>query len=58
MAKIVETVFIVKLSQLVKETSGAGQVESVGVDQLPVTLEEVVQQLLVGSDVVVEVVKA
>jgi hypothetical protein len=54
MAKIVETVFVVKLSQLVKDSQDA---PSVGFDELPNTIEEVVQSL-VASDVLVEVEKA
>jgi hypothetical protein len=55
MAKIVETVFVVKLSQLVRENPA--DVESTGFDDLPKTIEEVVQQL-VESDILVEVEKA
>jgi hypothetical protein len=55
MAKIVETVFVVKLSQLVKDIPV--NVESTGFDDLPKTIEEVVQQL-VASDILVEVEKA
>lgn len=55
MAKIVETVFVVKLSQLVRDNPL--DVESTGFDELPKTIEEVVQQL-VASDVLVEVVQA
>lgn len=55
MAKIVETVFVVKLSQLVRENSA--DITSVGFDDLPKTIEEVVQQLVAG-DVLVEVEKA
>ena len=54
MAKIVETVFVVKLSQLVRENPA--DAESTGFDDLPKTIEEVVQQL-VSSDVIVEVEK-
>lgn len=61
MAQIVETVFVVKLSQLVRDTSP--DVESTGLIpgeatfvDLPKTIEEVVQQL-VASDVLVEVEK-
>lgn len=54
MAKIQETIFIVKLSQLVRDRSDS---EQVGLDDLPATIEEVVQQL-VASDVIVEVEKA
>ena len=55
MAKIVETVFVVKLSQLVRDN--ATDVESTGFDDLPKTIEEVVQQLVAG-DVIVEVDRA
>lgn len=55
MAKIIETVFVVKLSQLVKDIPA--DVETTGFDELPATIEEVVQQL-VASDVLVEVEKA
>lgn len=55
MAKIEETIFVVKLSKLVRDTGEA--CDSVGLDELPATIEEVVQQL-VASDVLVEVVKA
>lgn len=55
MAKIVETVFVVKLSQLVRDNPV--DVESIGFDDLPKTIEEVVQQLVAG-DVLVEVEKA
>jgi hypothetical protein len=54
MAKIEETVFVVKLSQLVRDNDNT---ERTGFDELPKTIEEVVQQL-VSSDVVVEVEKA
>jgi hypothetical protein len=54
MAKIQETIFIVKLSQLVRDRSDD---EQTGLDDLPATIEEVVQQL-VSSDVIVEVEKA
>jgi hypothetical protein len=54
MAKIEETVFVVKLSQLVRDNDNA---ERTGFDELPKTIEEVVQQL-VAADVVVEVEKA
>ena len=55
MAKIVETVFVVKLSQLVRDNPV--DAESTGFDELPKTTEEVVQQL-VASDVLVEVERA
>ena len=55
MAKIEETVFVVKLSRLVKDKGDVA--EATGYDELPATIEEVVQQL-VASDVVVEVEKA
>jgi hypothetical protein len=54
MAKIVETVFVVKLSQIVRDSSGDASPEF---DELPKTIEEVVQQL-VASDIIVEVVQA
>lgn len=55
MAKIEETVFVVKLSQLIRDKdTGANRV---GFEDLPKTIEEVVQQL-VTSDVIVEVEKA
>ena len=55
MAKIVETVFVVKLSQLVKDNPT--DAESTGFDELPKTIEEVVQQL-VADDILVEVEEA
>lgn len=55
MAKIVETVFVVKLSQLVRDNPV--DAESTGFADLPTTIEEVVQQL-VASDVLVEVERA
>lgn len=55
MAKIVETVFVVKLSQLVRDNPA--DIETTGFDELPKTIEEVVQQLVAG-DVLVEVEKA
>ena len=62
MAQIAETVFVVKLSQLVRDNPP--DVESSGLvpgqvtfDDLPRTIEEVVQQLVPG-DVLVEVEKA
>lgn len=55
MAKIVETIFLVKISQLVKNNQEAeGQASF---EDLPATLEEVVNGL-VTSDCVVEVEKA
>ena len=54
MAKIEETLFVVKLSQLVKDKGTAA--EKTGYDELPATIEQVVQEL-VASDVVVEVEK-
>ena len=55
MARIEETVFVVKLSQLVKDKGDIA--EKTGFDDLPATIEQVVQEL-VASDVVVEVEKA
>jgi hypothetical protein len=55
MAKIVETVFVVKLSQLVRENPV--DVDTTGFDSLPQTIEEVVQQL-VAQDILVEVERA
>lgn len=55
MAQIKETIFVVKLSQLVKDK--AADVEQTGLDDLPSTIEQVVQEL-VASDVLVEVEKA
>lgn len=54
MARIEETVLVIKLSQLRKDTDNNDQT---GYDDLLPTIEEVVQQL-VASDVVVEVIKA
>ena len=54
MARIEETVLVIKLSQLRKDNDNADQI---GYDDLLPTIEEVVQQL-VASDVVVEVIKA
>ena len=54
MARIEETVLVIKLSQLRKDTDSC---EQTGYDDLLPTIEEVVQQL-VSSDVVVEVIKA
>lgn len=55
MAKIEETILIVKLSRLVKEKNEA--VNKTDFDELPATIEQVVQEL-VSSDVIVEVEKA
>lgn len=55
MAKIVETVFVVKISQLVKDN--VNEVHSTSFDDLPSTLEEVVSGL-VSKDCVVEVEQA
>ena len=55
MAKIVETIFVVKISQLVKDKTN--EVERAGFDHLPSTLEEVVSGL-VSEDCVVEVEQA
>lgn len=55
MAKIQETVFVVKLSQLVRDRGDAA--EKTGFDDLPATIEQVVQELVAG-DVIVEVEKA
>lgn len=54
MARIEETVLVIKLSQLRKDNDNNDQT---GYDELLPTIEEVVQQL-VASDVVVEVNKA
>lgn len=54
MARIEETVLVIKLSQLRKDTDNC---EQTGYADLLPTIEEVVQQL-VASDVVVEVVQA
>lgn len=54
MAKIEETIFVVKLSRLVRDNGTAN--DAAGFDELPATIEEVVQQL-VSSEVVVEVVE-
>ena len=55
MAKIQETIFIVKLSQLVKDR----QTHDVDTrfEDLPTTIEQVVQEL-VSADVIVEVEQA
>lgn len=55
MAKIVETVFVVKISQLVKDKTD--DVELTSFEDLPATLEEVVLGL-VSKDCVVEVDQA
>jgi len=55
MAKIKETIFLVKISQLVKNNYET--VDQPGLDDLSATLEEVVQGL-VSSDCVVEVEQA
>lgn len=55
MAKIKETIFVVKLSQLVRDNQldpNANEFK-----ELPKTIEEVVQQL-VASDTIVEVIEA
>lgn len=54
MAKIEETLFVVKLSRLVRDRGDTA--DSTGFEELPDTIEEVVQQL-VASDVIVEVEK-
>ena len=56
MAKIVETIIIVKLSQLVRDNEPGTTAPAV-FTELPATVEQVVQEL-VGKDVVVEVEKA
>jgi hypothetical protein len=55
MARIEETIFVVKLSQLVRDRGD--DAEKTGFDDLPATIEEVVQGLVAG-DVLVEVEKA
>lgn len=55
MAKIEETVFVIKLSQLVRDKGDIA--EKTGFDDLPATIEQVVQEL-VASDVLVEVERA
>lgn len=52
MAKIVETVFVIKISQLVKDSDT--EVDKTGFEELPATIEEVVTGL-VSSNCVVEV---
>ena len=55
MARIEETIFLIKLSQIVKDKgTKAGKSEF---DDLPATIEQVVQEL-VSKDVIVEVEKA
>ena len=54
MAKIVETTFTVKLSQLIKDKGVIS--DKTSFDDLPATIEQVVQEL-VADDVVVEVIK-
>lgn len=54
MAKIEETIFVVKLSRLVRDHGAAAPKDF---DELPATIEQVVQEL-VSSDVVVEVERA
>lgn len=54
MAKIIETVFLIKLSQLVKDKTDS--VDTSSFDELTSTLEQVVQEL-VSTDVIVEVEK-
>jgi hypothetical protein len=55
MAQIKETIFVVKLSQLVKDRSA--DIDQTEFDELPSTIEQVIQEL-VASDVLVEVEKA
>lgn len=52
MAKIVETIFIIKISELVKDKTDQ-QVNN-KFNELPSTIEQVVQEL-VGGDAIVEV---
>lgn len=54
MAKIEETIFVIKLSRLVRDNQSVAQNSF---DDLPATIEQVVQEL-VTSDVVVEVESA
>lgn len=54
MAKIEETIYLVKLSRLVKDNNSKS---AMILDDLPSTIEQVVQEL-VTSDIVVEVEKA
>jgi hypothetical protein len=53
MAKIQETIFVIKLSQLVRDRGGDGNTFA----DLPATIEQVIQELVPG-DVVVEVEQA
>lgn len=53
MAKIQETIFVVKLSQLVRDRGSDGNTFA----DLPTTIEQVIQEL-VPSDVIVEVEQA
>lgn len=55
MAKIIETIFVVKLSQLVKNNTE--EIDSDVFNELPLTIEQVVQEL-VSQDVIVEVERA
>lgn len=55
MAKIVETVFVIKISQLVKDKNH--DIEQSTFEDLPATLEEVVKGLI-SSECVVEVEQA
>ncbi len=55
MAKIQETIFVVKLSQLVRDRGD--DAKKTGFDDLPATIEQVVQELVAG-DVIVEVERA
>lgn len=55
MAKIVETVFIVKISQLVKDKND--KTPNQEFEDLPITIEQVVQEL-VSNDAIVEVERA
>ena len=55
MAKILETIFLVKISQLVKNTNQETSPQEF--EDLPTTLEEVVSGL-VSNDCIVEVEKA
>jgi len=52
MAKIVETIFVIKLSQLVRDKGE--QTNQKDFYELPATIEQVVQEL-VSDDVIVEV---
>jgi hypothetical protein len=53
MAKIQETIFVIKLSQLVRDRGGDGNTFA----DLPATIEQVIQELVPG-DVIVEVEQA